>query len=102
MVETLRKRGGLQYHGWRWRLGARGGDMYKPRWPLVLGLPVLIFSGMLVGQTTDAAAPDESEPAKVAGPDCPFFGAQRERYVTEALRRSGAVRSTVHQLSSMT
>ena len=76
--------------------------MYRPRWPLVVGLSVSVFSGMLIGQTTDIASPDESEPAKVAGPDCPFFGAQRERYVTDALRRSGATRSSVHQLTSMT
>src|SRR2546426_1148219 len=77
--------------------------MYRPRWLLVLGgLSVSVFSGMLVGQTGDLTFPDESQPAKVAEPDCPFFGAQRERYVNDALRRSGAIRSSVHQLSSMT
>jgi hypothetical protein len=81
--------------------------MHKPRWPLILGLSVSVFSGILSAQTGPLTPPDESEPAKVAEPDCPFFGPQRDRYVTEelrktdALRRSGAIRS-VHQLTSMT
>jgi hypothetical protein len=87
--------------------------MHKPRWLLVLGvLPVSVFSGILIGpgilnaQTADLTSPDVSEPAKVAEPDCPFFGPQRERYLNDALRRSGAIRSggmrNGSQLSSMT
>ena len=81
--------------------------MYKPRWLLVLGLSVSVFSGMLIGQTGSLTSSDESEPAKVTEPDCPYFGPQRERFVPDALRRSGAIQNggsirTAHQLTGMT
>ena len=45
----------------------------------VCGTATLCFSGLLFGQTGQA------------DPDCPFFGPDRERFFTDALRRSSGM-----------
>jgi hypothetical protein len=57
--------------------------MVKSRWLLILGgVSLLAFSGTLVSQ-------DE---LPVSHPECSFFGPQRERFVTDALKAAGAPR----------
>lgn len=82
--------------------------MVAPRWILIAsGIAIFTCSGLLNGQTgqdpasassTDAQA---AEPQKFAEPDCPFFGPDRERYFTDALRRESGM-PPVRRLSSST
>src|SRR5258708_6390325 len=67
--------------------------MSFPRWFLSTGsLALLAFSGLLIGQTGETGYQD---------PDCPFFGPQRERFFTDALRRKSGI-PEVHRLSATT
>ncbi len=78
--------------------------MFAPRWILlVCGIAALNFGGTLAGQTEQGAATaSDTEPqAKFAEPDCPFFGADRERYFTDALRRKSGM-APVRRLSATT
>ncbi len=78
--------------------------MFAPRWILlVCGIAALNLGGTLAGQTEQgAAAPPDTEPqARYAEPDCPFFGADRERYFTDALRRKSGM-APVRRLSATT
>ena len=78
--------------------------MFAPRWILlVCGIAALNFGGTLAGQTEQGAArpPDAEAQAKFAEPDCPFFGADRERYFTDALRRKSGM-APVRRLSATT
>ena len=68
--------------------------MFLPRWFLFAGgVAAFGLSGMLIGQTDpNAAPPTDSEPqVKFAEPDCPFFGPDRERFFTDALRRASGM-----------
>src|SRR4051794_36340132 len=73
--------------------------MSSPRWLPVFGGIMLLSAGILTAQTEERNVSADPEP--FAHPDCPFFGAERERYVTDALRKSGAWHDG-HQLSRMT
>ena len=77
--------------------------MFLPRWFLFAGgVAVFGFSGMLMGQTDPDAVPaaDTGQQLKFAEPDCPFFGPDRERFYTDALRRTSGM--PVRRLSATT
>ena len=63
--------------------------MFAPRWILLACGIAALSSGTLVGQTDAGAVPpsDPEQQVKSAEPDCLFFGPDRERYFTDALRR---------------
>ena len=68
--------------------------MFLPRWFLFAsGVAVFGLSGILIGQTDPNAAPPSDSEAlvKFAEPDCPFFGPDRERFYTDALRRASGM-----------
>ena len=70
--------------------------MHAPRWFWMAGLvPLLVFPGILSAQTVS------EQELTVEHADCPFFGPQRERFVTEGVRKSLGMKSP-HELSSMT
>ena len=73
--------------------------MSVPKWFLL----ACGFSGMLTAQTDSNAVPSlESEPQiTYAEPDCPFFGPDRERFYTDALRRQSGMALT-RRLSATT
>src|SRR5262249_38663485 len=73
--------------------------MPAPRWLALVGGVVLLSSGTLMGQTEDRPSWSDSDP--FAHPDCPWFGPQRERSATDALRKPGGVRES-HPLSLAT
>jgi hypothetical protein len=76
--------------------------MYAPRLFLVSGVaPLLLFTGLLSAQSEAPAVPIAEQELAVEHADCPFFGPQRERFVTESVRKSLGMRSS-HELSSMT
>ena len=78
--------------------------MFAPRWFLLAsGTVVLSFSGMPIGQTDQNAVPpsDSEQQIKYAEPDCPFFGPDRERFFTDALRRQSGM-APVRRLSATT
>jgi hypothetical protein len=67
--------------------------MSFPRWFLSGGsLALITFSGILSAQIGETGYQD---------PDCPFFGPQRERFYTDALRRKSGI-PEVHRLSATT
>src|SRR5437879_7900906 len=77
-----------------------GGPM-SSRWlPLLGGVVFVLSSGIAMAQTEDHNSSPDPE-GFLNHSDCPYFGPQRERYVTDALRRSGAWRES-HQLSHIT
>src|ERR1035441_4143660 len=63
--------------------------MSVPKWFLL----ACGFSGMLTAQTDLNAVPssDSEQQIKYAEPDCPFFGPDRERFYTDALRRQSGM-----------
>ena len=66
--------------------------MQVDRWYWIAGVaPLLMFGGVLSAQQELA----------VEHADCPYFGPQRERFVTESVRKSLGMRPA-HELSSMT
>ncbi len=78
--------------------------MFAPRWMLLAsGSAILSFCGLLVGQTDPGAVPpsDSELQIKYAEPDCPFFGPDRERFYTDALRRKSGM-APVRRLSATT
>ena len=78
--------------------------MFVPRWFLLAsGIAAFSFSGMLSGQTDPNAVPpsDSEQQIKYAEPDCPFFGPDRERFYTDALRRQSGM-APVRRLSATT
>src|SRR5579864_7355898 len=74
--------------------------MKKPRWFILGGIAVLACSGVLAGQTADAPTSGAGQ-LTVAHPECDYFGSQRERYASAALRAAGGAAST-HALSALT
>ena len=77
-------------------------SMSASRWILfVSGTAALSFSGLLFGQTGQSVPPSDSEQVQNADPDCPFFGPDRERFFTDALRRSSGMGPS-HRLSATT
>ena len=73
--------------------------MSVPKWfVLVCG-----FSGMLTAQTDSNAvpSPESEQQIKYAEPDCPFFGPDRERFYTDALRRQSGM-APARRLSATT
>ena len=65
--------------------------MIQPRLSLLYGgFALVTFSGLLAGQETG-----------YQDPDCPFFGPQRERFMTDAMRRTSGM-PAAHRLSAMT
>ncbi len=70
---------------------------------LASGIAALSFSGMPMGQTDQNAVPaaDPELQIKFAEPDCPFFGPDRERFFTDALRRKSGM-ALVRRLSATT
>src|SRR5437868_3502291 len=81
--------------------------MQAPRWILLTGsIAVLSFTGLLIGQTEQDPAPQSGTvqadaQEKYAEPDCPFFGPDRERFYTDATRRSNGM-PPVRRLSAST
>src|SRR5262245_18695707 len=73
--------------------------MQLPRWIPVTGGILLLSSGLLIAQTEDQTS--SADPDIYAHPDCPYFGPQRERFVTDALRKAGVSPDT-HKLSRTT
>ena len=73
--------------------------MSSPRWLPVFGGLMLLSAGILTAQIEDRNA--SADPDTFAHLDCAFFGPLRDRYVTDALRKSGAWRDT-NPLSRMT
>jgi len=72
------------------------------RWfPLFAGLSLALSSGILMAQTGEAEAPPDPDVSTLNHTDCPFFGPQRERYMTDAMRRHSGIAET-HQLSQVT
>ena len=73
--------------------------MSVPKWFLL----ACGFSGMLTAQTDLNAVPssDSEQQIKYAEPDCPFFGPDRERFYTDALRRQSGM-APVRRLSATT
>src|SRR2546429_3205668 len=61
---------------------------------------VLAFTGYLVGQQEGRPPRRDRAELTVEHPDCAYFGPQRERFVTDALQRSG--RMTSRALSETT
>ena len=61
------------------------------------------FSGMLTAQSDPNAVPssESGQQIKYAEPDCPFFGPDRERFYTDALRRQSGM-APVRRLSATT
>ena len=77
--------------------------MFAPRWILLACGIAALTSGMLIGQTDSVAVPpsDTEQQVKNAEPDCPFFGPDRERFFTDALRRKSGM-PPVRRLSATT
>ena len=78
--------------------------MFAPRWFLLAsGIAAFSFSGMLIAQTDPSAVPpsENEQQIKYAEPDCPFFGPDRERFFTDALRRNSGM-PAVRRLSATT
>ena len=77
--------------------------MFAPRWILLACGIAALSSGTLIGQTDSVAVPpsDPEQQVKNAEPDCPFFGPDRERYFTDALRRRSGM-PPVRRLSATT
>ena len=78
--------------------------MFAPRWFLLAsGIAAFSFSGMLIAQTDPSAVPpsESEQQIKYAEPDCPFFGPDRERFFTDALRRNSGM-PAVRRLSATT
>ena len=73
--------------------------MSVPKWFLL----VCGFSGMLTAQTDSNAvpSPESEQQIKYAEPDCPFFGPDRERFYTDALRRQSGM-APARRLSATT
>jgi hypothetical protein len=78
--------------------------MTVPKWFLLAtGVAAFGFSGMLTGQTDPNAVPPSGSEQQItyAEPDCPFFGPDRERFYTDALRRHSGM-APVRRLSATT
>ncbi|MCX6629052.1 MAG: DUF1549 domain-containing protein [Candidatus Solibacter sp.] len=77
--------------------------MFASRWIFVAGGIVAFgLSGMLIALTgQDSVPPSDSVQIKYAEPDCPFFGPERERFFTDALRRTSGM-PPVRRLSAST
>ncbi|MGD0776333.1 MAG: DUF1549 domain-containing protein [Candidatus Solibacter sp.] len=78
--------------------------MFVSRWILLAsGIAAFSFSGVLIGQTDAGAAPPSGSGQQIAyaEPDCPFFGPDRERFFTDALRRNSGM-PAVRRLSATT
>jgi hypothetical protein len=76
--------------------------MLSARWPLLAGgIPVVLSTALLIAQTQDSRSASDPEEIAVNHADCPFFGPQRERYVTDALRKTGGYRDP-HRLTTLT
>ena len=75
--------------------------MLSRRITLLAGISFALSSGILMAQTEDRTALPDPDVSALNHSDCPFFGPQRERFVTDALRRSGGAKET-RQLSRMT
>jgi hypothetical protein len=75
--------------------------MSSPRWLPVLGGMMLLSAGILAAQTRERSNAIDPDTDTFAHPDCAWFGPERERYITDVLRKSGAWRDT-HPLSRMT
>src|SRR5689334_2155080 len=75
--------------------------MTGPRVWILCAVSALAFSGFLIGQQAEPPARADQEQLPVEHPECSFFGPQRERFVTDALQRMGAGRSS-HKLTAVT
>ena len=71
--------------------------MNRPRLLLSIlgGTSVLVFAGLLIGQSTDFQLPVEH-------PECSYFGSQREQYVEQALKAVGVRSRSSHALTKTT
>src|SRR5262245_349154 len=65
--------------------------MSSPRWLSLFGF-ALLSVGTLAAQTEDRNAITDPDP--FVHPDCAYFGPQRDRFVSDALRRSTGTRDT--------
>jgi len=76
--------------------------MHVPRWFWLAGLvPLLIVPRIASAQSEDAPPSTSQQELTVEHADCPYFGPQRDRFVTESVRKSLGIKSS-HALSSMT
>src|SRR5205823_11055895 len=89
--------------------GALGGFMARPRrvrfstgsLAFSTGVSALLFCGFLAGQEDGRFPRHHTDQLPVEHPECTFFGAQRERFVTDALERAGS-RGKSRALSTLT
>jgi hypothetical protein len=82
--------------------------MKKHRFSLLSGVSIraftglLVFPGMLIGQTSDTPASSDLDQLTVSHPECSFFGPQRERFVRQALQARGSRDPRAFALSTTT
>src|SRR6516225_435508 len=71
------------------------------RWlTLFTGISLALSTGILIAQTDDHTSSDP-DVSTLNHSDCPFFGPQRDRYLTDAMRRNNGFRDS-HLLSRTT
>jgi hypothetical protein len=58
------------------------------RFTLFAGISLALSSGIMMAQTEERTAPSDPDVSALNHTDCPFFGPERERFVTDALRRT--------------
>ena len=72
------------------------------RWlTLLAGVSLALSSGVMRAQTEDRTVPSDPDVSALNHTDCPFFGPQRERMITDAIRTAGGSRDT-RMLSRLT
>src|ERR1700674_4263891 len=73
---------------------------------VLVGVFVLAFAGILIGQTGDTVVPADASSdtyqLPVSHPECTFFGPRREGFVRESLKARGARNADTYALSSTT
>ncbi|HXB75619.1 MAG TPA: DUF1549 domain-containing protein [Candidatus Acidoferrales bacterium] len=79
------------------------GRLSVPQGVLILAFTgLLVFTGMLIGQTSDTPAPPDTGQLTVSHPECSFFGPLRERFAREALQARGSRDPRAFALSGTT
>src|SRR5450432_4217251 len=76
--------------------------MNKHRLRILCGVSILVFSGLLSGQTNDTSALSETGQLTVPHAECSFFGPQRERFVRQLLQSRGSRDARAFALSGTT
>src|ERR1043166_4842146 len=65
------------------------------------GISLALSTGILTAQTDDLSSSSDPDVSTLNHSDCPFFGPQRERFLTDAMRRKTGFRDG-HLLSRTT